>query len=57
MQNSNNRQDVKLPHVASNDNWKNKVKLRKFETFKQVYDATSNNQEYKDMRRAIKPSM
>ncbi|RNA22419.1 hypothetical protein BpHYR1_046855 [Brachionus plicatilis] len=46
-----------LPSIFLNSKQKSVDKLRKFELFKQLYEATTNNEDYKKMRRPIKPSL
>ncbi|CAF0908042.1 unnamed protein product [Brachionus calyciflorus] len=55
--NSNNRPSLKFPSVAIESREASKIKLRKFELFKQVFDYTNNSEDYKRMRRPIKPSL
>lgn len=57
MDTSHRKNSNGLSNVLNNDYWKNKVKFRKFENYKQVYEASANDQEYKEMRRSIKPSL
>lgn len=54
---SENRPMQNLPSIFLNSKQKSVDRLRKFEIYKQVYEATTNNEDYKKIRRSIKPSL
>lgn len=54
---SENRPTQNFPSIFLSNKQKSVDRLRKFEIYKQVYEATTNNEEYKKMRRSIKPSL
>lgn len=54
---SENRPTQNLPSIFLQEKKKSVDKLRKFELYKQLYEATTNNEQYKKMRRPVKPSL